>query len=99
MATKRTTFSQFFTAPVDMETIHEGLAKLGVPQSAVILEPGCGVGNFMSKTPEGQRFIGVELDSIFGRIARLLHPEADIRIENFRYTKLPPLDAVIGNSP
>ncbi len=96
---KRTTFSQFFTAPVVMEAMHEALARLGVPQSAVILEPGCGVGNFMSAGKPGQRFIGVELDSISGRIARLLHPEADIRIENFRDTKLPALDAVIGNVP
>ena len=39
--------------------------------------------------PQGMRFIGVELDSISGRIARALHPDADIRIENFRDTKLP----------
>ena len=45
------------------------------------------------------RYIGVELDSLSGRIARVLHPAADIRIENFRDTKLPPLDAVIGNVP
>ena len=45
------------------------------------------------------RFIGVELDSISGRIARLLHPGQDIRIENFRDTRLPDLDAVIGNVP
>ncbi len=96
---KRTTFSQFFTAPVVMEAMHDALGRLGVPQSAVILEPGCGVGNFMSHGRPGQRFIGVELDSISGRIAGLLHPEADIRIENFRDTKLPALDAAIGNVP
>ena len=65
----------------------------------MILEPGCGTGNFMGQAQAGQRFIGVELDSISGRIARALHPAADIRIENFRDTKLPPLDAVIGNVP
>jgi N12 class adenine-specific DNA methylase len=46
-----------------------------------------------------KRFIGVELDSISGRIARALHPGQDIRIENFADTKLPQLDAVIGNVP
>ena len=96
---KRTTFSQFFTAPVVMKAMHEALGRLGVPDNAVILEPGCGVGNFMSGGKPGQRFIGVELDSISGRIAQKLHPEADIRIENFRDTKLPTLDAVIGNVP
>jgi hypothetical protein len=93
---KRTTFSQFFTAPVVMDAMHEALAKLGVPSDGQILEPGCGNGRFMTGS---HRYIGVELDSISGRIARLLHPEADIRIENFRDTKLPPLDAVIGNVP
>jgi N12 class adenine-specific DNA methylase len=49
----------------------------------------------------GAHFVGVELDSISGRIARALHPEHDIRIENFRDTKLPEdrIDAVIGNVP
>ncbi|MFO0966437.1 MAG: DEAD/DEAH box helicase family protein [Gemmataceae bacterium] len=72
------------------------IARLGVAPGATILEPGCGSGNFIR--PE-YRFIGVELDSISGRIAKALHPEADIRIENFRDTKLPALDAVIGNVP
>ena len=96
---KRTTFSQFFTSPVVMRSMHDALGRLGVQQGAVVLEPGCGVGNFMSHAPAGQRFIGVELDGISGRISRALHPQADIRIENFRDTKLPQLDAVIGNVP
>jgi N12 class adenine-specific DNA methylase len=64
-------------------------------------EPGCGTGNFMSQGSNGHRFIGVELDSISGRIARALHPNQDIRIESFRDTKLPEerIDAVIGNVP
>ncbi|HWY87060.1 MAG TPA: hypothetical protein VNX28_10065, partial [Gemmataceae bacterium] len=55
----------------------------------------------MSQGKPGTRFIGVEMDSISGRIARALHPEHDIRIENFRDTKLPDdrIDAVIGNVP
>jgi N12 class adenine-specific DNA methylase len=69
--------------------------------NATILEPGCGTGNFMGSAANGRRFIGVELDSISGRIAKALHPEHDIRIENFRDTKLPEdrIDAVIGNVP
>ena len=47
----------------------------------------------------GKRYIGVELDSISGRIAKALHPQADIRIENFRDSRLPEIDAVIGNVP
>ena len=82
-----------------MKSMHEALSRLGVSPAAVILEPGCGVGSFMAHSQPGQHFIGVELDGISGRIARALNPTADIRIENFRDTKLPPLDAVIGNVP
>ena len=66
-----------------------------------MLEPGCGIGNFMSQGKPGMRFIGVELDSISGHIAKALHPGHDIRIENFRDTKLPEgrIDAAIGNVP
>ena len=96
---KRTTFTAFYTSPIVMNAMHDALARLGVASDATVLEPGAGVGNFMAHAPAGQKFIGVELDSISGRIARVLHPSADIRIENFRDTKLPPLDAVIGNVP
>ncbi len=96
---KRTTFTAFYTSPTVISAINEALPRLGVPANAVILEPGCGTGNFMAHAEAGQRFIGVELDSVSGRIARVLHPHADIRIENFRDTRLPPLDAVIGNVP
>ena len=81
--------------------MHEAISRLGVPANATILEPGCGTGNFMSQGQPGTRFIGVEMDSISGRIAKAIHPEHDIRIENFRDTKLPEgrIDAVIGNVP
>ena len=98
---KRTTFNAFYTSPTVIAGIHEAIARLGIPAGATILEPGCGIGNFMSQGKEGTRFIGVELDSISGRIARAIHPGHDIRIENFRDTTLPEgrIDAVIGNVP
>jgi N-6 DNA Methylase len=98
---KRTTFNAFYTSPAVITAIHQAISRLGVPDGATILEPGCGTGNFMRQGPEGAHFIGVELDSISGRIARALHPEADIRIESFRDTKLPEdrIDAVVGNVP
>ena len=98
---KRTTFNAFYTSPTVIAAMHQALARLGVPAGAVALEPGCGTGNFMSLAPAGMRFIGVELDSLSGRIARALHPGQDIRIENFRDTRLSPdrIDAVIGNVP
>jgi predicted RNA methylase len=96
---KRTTFSQFFTSPVVMDAMRDALEQLGVPANSTILEPGCGTGNFMAQAKPGQRFIGVELDSVSGRIARALHPKADIRIEGFQDSRIPPVDAVIGNPP
>lgn len=98
---KRTTFNAFYTSPTVIAAMHAALARLGVPGNATVLEPGCGIGNFMSQAPEGMRFIGIELDSISGRIARTLHPDQDIRLENFRDTRLSEnrIDAVIGNVP
>src|SRR6266436_7452832 len=98
---KRTTFTAFYTSPLVIRAMHEALRRLGVPENATVLEPGCGIGNFMAYAPQGMRFIGVELDSVSGRIARALHPAHDIRIENFRETRLPEgrIDAVIGNVP
>ena len=82
--------------------MHEAIARLGVPDNAT--DPGTRLRHRQFHEPrpaEGMRFIGVELDSISGRIARALHPGQDIRIENFRDTKLPEdrIDAVIGNVP
>ena len=98
---KRTTFTAFYTSPLVICAMHDALTRLGVPQDATVLEPGCGIGNFIALAPAGMRFIGVELDSLSGRIARALHPTHDIRIENFRDTRLPEdrIDAVIGNVP
>jgi N12 class adenine-specific DNA methylase len=98
---KKSTFNAFYTSPVVMAAMHDALARLGVSSTATVLEPGCGIGNFIGVAPQGMRFVGVELDSISGRIARALYPAADIRIENFRDTKLPAgrIDSVIGNVP
>ncbi|HEX3152335.1 MAG TPA: DEAD/DEAH box helicase family protein [Gemmataceae bacterium] len=97
---KRTTFNAFYTSPTVIAAMHEAMGRLGLPENATVLEPGCGTGNFMRLAP-GLRFIGVELDSLSGRIAKALHPGHDIRIENFRDTRLPEgsVDGVIGNVP
>ena len=85
---RRTTFTAFYTSPLVIRAMHAALAHLGVPRDATVLEPGCGIGNFMALAPATMRFIGVELDSISGRIARVLYPSHDIR-RNFRDTRLP----------
>jgi N-6 DNA Methylase len=96
---KRTTFNAFYTSSTVIKAMFAGLSRLGIPDNALVLEPGCGPGRFLYVAPKDMRFIGVELDGISGRIARALHPQADIRIENFQDTRLPDLDAVIGNVP
>ena len=98
---KRTTFTAFYTAPVVMQAMYAALARLGVPSDATVLEPGCGIGNFLAHAPASMRLIGVELDRLSGRMARVLYPSHDIRIEHFRDTRLPEdrIDAVIGNVP
>ena len=98
-STKRTTFNAFYISSTVIRGMFQALSRMGVPDNGLVLEPGCGPGRFPFLAPKDMRFIGVEMDSISGRIARLLHPQADIRIENFRDTRLPAIDAVIGNVP
>ena len=98
---KRTVFNAFYTSPIVVKFMFTSIARLGVPEDATVLEPGCGSGNFLQFAPKRMRMLGVELDSLSGRIARALYPHHDIRIESFRDTRLPEatLDAVIGNPP
>ena len=98
---KRSTFSAFYTSPTIMQAIYDGLDRMGVPDEVHVLEPGCGIGNFIGTAPEGMHFTGVEQDQLSGRIARLLYPEADIRIEPFQKSHLPEggVDVVVGNVP
>jgi N12 class adenine-specific DNA methylase len=96
---KRTTFNAFYTSPIVISAMHQALERMGVPQDALVLEPGAGTGNFLAYAPKGMRFIAVEKDNISGRIAKALHPAQDIRIEDFSQTRLPELDAVVGNVP
>ncbi|HLI62235.1 MAG TPA: N-6 DNA methylase [Terriglobales bacterium] len=96
---KRTTPNAFYTSSTVIKAMYQALARLGVPNTGLVLEPGCGPGRFLYLAPKDMRFIGVEMDSISGRIAKALHPKANIRIENFRDTRLPEIDAAIGNVP
>ena len=100
---KRSTLNAHFTSPVIISAIYEGLKNIGF-ESGKILEPAMGIGNFFGAMPEGMRaseLHGVELDSLTGRIAKQLYPDADIQIKGFEKTKFEndSFDAVVGNVP
>ena len=96
-----TTCTAFYTSPVVIQAMHAALRHLGVPAEATVLGAGYGIGTFITLAPPGMRFIGVELDRLSGRMARVLHPGHDIRIEHLRDTHLPAdsIDAGLGNVP
>ena len=96
------TLNAHYTSPVVIQAIYSGLQQMGF-QSGKILEPAMGVGNFFGMLPESMRtsrLYGVELDSISGRIARQLYPDADITIAGFETTnRKNSFDLVVGNVP
>ena len=99
---KRSTFNAFYTSPKVMQAMYDGLARMGVLGSGTnVLEPGCGIGNFMGMAPSGMRFIGVEQETLSGHIAQAIYPEHDVRIAPFQKVDLPAgsVDVVIGNVP
>lgn len=102
-AARESTLTAFFTPPVVIRAIYQGLENLGF-QRGNILEPSCGVGNFMGMLPESMqdsRFYGVELDSISGRIARQLYQSAKISVRGYESTDLQDnwFDVAVGNVP
>ena len=102
-AARESTLSAFYTPPVVIKAMYEALGNMGLEKGNV-LEPSCGIGNFLGLVPEGMenlRMYGVELDSISGRIAKLLYPEADITISGFEETEFPDgfFDVAVGNIP
>ena len=98
---RRSTFNAFYTPTLVIRAMYDALARLGVRPDATVLEPGCGPGRFLDLAPGSMRFIGVELEPLSGRIARLLHPGADIRIQDLQDARIPDgsVDAAIGNVP
>lgn len=93
----------FYTPPQIISAIYSAVQKFGF-QEGKIFEPGLGVGNFFNSLPENMReseLFGVEKDSISGRIARQLHPHANIQIKGFEETnfKNDSYDLILGNVP
>ena len=102
-AARTSTLNAHYTSPMVIRAIYETVERLGF-HNGNILEPSCGVGNFFGMLPDsmaGSRLYGVELDSITGRIARQLYPNARIEVNGFEKTQYPDgiFDLAIGNVP
>jgi len=102
-AARESTLTAFYTPPVVIKAIYKALENMGFSRGN-ILEPSCGVGNFMGLVPESMsesHFYGVELDSISGRIAQQLYQRQNISVTGFENTAYPDsfFDVAIGNVP
>ena len=100
---RQSTLTAFYTPPVVIRAIYQKLEDMGL-KSGNILEPSCGVGNFIGMKPEslsGCQVYGVELDSISGRIAGQLYQQSAISIMGYEQTSLPDsfFDVAVGNVP
>ena len=103
-AAKASVLDSFYTPPIVIDSIYEAISNFGF-NGGNMLEPSCGVGNFIGKMPEemqkNSKVYGVEIDSISGRIAQKLYPDADIQIKGFEKTDFQDgcFDIAIGNVP
>ena len=101
-AARGSTLNAHYTSPTVIRAIYDALDNMGF-DGGRILEPSCGVGNFFGLLPDSMadsQLYGVELDSITGRIARQLYPEAEITVAGFETTNRPGFyDLAVGNVP
>ena len=102
-AARASTLNAFYTSPTVIRSMYETLENMGLKQGN-ILEPSCGVGNFMGLIPESMskaNMYGVELDPVSGRIAKQLYQKNKIAVQGFEETSYPDsfFDCVIGNVP
>ena len=101
-AARSSTLNAHYTSPVVIRSIYDAVEKMGF-RSGNILEPSMGVGNFFGMLPDSMadsRLYGVELDSITGRIAKMLYPQADITVASFETTDRRDFyDLAVGNVP
>ena len=101
-AARASTLNAHYTSPTVIKAIYEAIGNMGF-QSGNILEPSMGVGNFFGLLPDnmaGSKLYGVELDSITGRIAKQLYPNANITVAGFETTdRRDFFDLAVGNVP
>lgn len=102
-AARESTLTSFYTPKAVIDGIYKTLSGMGFKQGN-ILEPSMGIGNFIGNLPDEMsksKFYGVELDSVSGRIAKLLYPESDMQVKGFEETSFSNnfFDVAIGNVP
>ena len=102
-AARASTLNAFYTSPTVIRSMYEAVENMGLKQGN-ILEPSCGVGNFMGLLPESMsktNMYGVELDPVSGKIAKQLYQKNKIAVQGFEETSYPDsfFDCVIGNVP
>lgn len=102
-AARESTLTSFYTPKTVIDGVYKTLLDMGFKQGN-ILEPSMGIGNFIGNIPDEMnksKFYGVELDSVSGRIGKLLYPESDIQIKGLEETSFSNnfFDAIIGNVP
>ncbi len=102
-AARESTLTAFYTPPVVIRSIYQALENMGF-KTGNLLEPSCGIGNFIGMRPESladSKIYGIELDGISGRIAQQLYQKSSIAVQGFEKTDLPDsfFDAAIGNVP
>ena len=102
-AARASSLTAFYTSPVIVEAMYKALGQMGF-KNGNLLEPACGVGNFIGMLPEGMtggKAYGVELDSISGRIAQQLYQNSNIAVNGFEKVEMPDsfFDVAIGNVP
>ncbi|WP_334294756.1 DUF6908 domain-containing protein, partial [Dorea formicigenerans] len=100
---RESTLTAFYTPPIVIKSMYQALENMGL-KSGNILEPSCGVGNFIGMKPESLsdcKMYGVELDSVSGRIAAQLYQKSKIAVEGYEKVNLPDsfFDVAIGNVP
>lgn len=103
ISARESTLNAHYTSPVIIQEIYRTLQRMGFTKGN-LLEPSMGIGNFFGMLPETMReshLYGVELDSLTGRIARLLYPKANITVDGYEKTAFPNdfFDAAVGNVP
>src|SRR5690606_4352443 len=98
---RQTTLNAHYTDPAVVAELWRAVQRAGLPDGAVVLEPGCGAGHFVGTAPDPVRMVGVEIEPISAKIAHYLYPSQQIRNHGFERNFAPEntFTGAIGNVP